>query len=151
MHNRYRLNFIVDEASKLIIVRPIGDMPATAYIDQLFDRYRALSEPWSYRRVNDLRRFEGHLHAAALAEAARRWAELTARVTYSTRVAVVSNDLLDPIRLPAISPQFPNETICLFCDFHEAVGWLLAKDADTYLAGLAKVNRRVDDACIVIS
>ena len=123
MPDRYRFNFMVDEANKLVVVRPIGDMPAAELVDQLFDHYRALSEPWTYRRLNDFRRFEGFLDQEALTGIARRWAELTAGVTYHARVAVVSNDPLDRLRLPAVSPQFPNETICLFSDFHEAVGW----------------------------
>ena len=150
MQNRYRLNVIVDEANKLIIVRPIGDMPAMAFVAQVFERYHALSEPWSYRRVNDFRRFEGYLDDDALSEIARRWTELTAGIAYRANVAVVTADARDHIRLPAVSPQFPNETICVFTDYHEAVGWLLSETPDTYLAGLAKVPSRVEDSRIVI-
>ena len=150
MRGRYRLNFMVDEASKLIIVRPIGDMPAALLVDQLFDRYLGMTAPWTYRRVNDLRRFEGFFEQDALVEIARRWAALTAGVTYSTQVAVVTHDPLDRVRLPAVSPHFPNETFCLFTDFHEAVGWLNADTPEAYLAGLAEVQHRRNDALITI-
>ncbi len=45
-----------------------------------------------------------------------------------------------------MSPQFPNETICLFSDYHEAVGWLLEDDRDAYLSGLGAVQTRRRDA-----
>ena len=150
MLKRCRLNFIVDEANKLVIVRPIGDIPTAQLVSQLFEHYHTLDKPWSWRRINDLRRFDGFFDQDTLDDIARRWAGLTAGVTYKTQVAVVTNDPLDTLRLPAASAQFPNETICLFTDFHEAVGWLLAKDPDTYLAGLAEVKQRVDDSLIVI-
>ena len=140
MRDRYRLNFIVDEAARLVIIRPIGDMPAMAFVEQVFERYATLSEPWTYRRVNDFRRFEGYLDQAALAEIARRWGELTRGITYRARVAVVTADPLDHIRLPAVSPQFPSETICVFADYHEAVGWLLSEAPDVYLAGLSETG-----------
>lgn len=150
MRDRYRLNFIVDEAAKLVIIRPIGDMPAMEFVEQVFDGYRGLSEPWNWRRVNDFRRFEGFLDQDALTEIARRWAELTDGITYRARVAVVTSDPLDHVRLPAISPQFPNETICLFTDYHEAVGWLLSETPDAYLAGLSEVRQSARNAAQII-
>lgn len=150
MRDRYRLNFIVDEAARLVIIRPIGDMPAMEFVEQVFAHYRALHEPWNWRRVNDFRRFEGFLDQAALTEIARLWAELTQGIVYRARVAVVTHDPLDHIRLPGISPQFPNEIICLFTDYHEAVGWLLSEAPDTYLAGLAEVRLGVRDASQII-
>jgi len=150
MRDRYRLNFIVDEAHKLVIIRPIGPMPAMEFVEKAFENYCGLHEPWTYRRVNDFRRFESFLDQPALSEIARRWAELTAGITYRARVAVVTNDPLDRIRLPAVSPQFPNETICLFSDFHEAVGWLLAEAPDAYIAGLGAVQPRAEDCTQII-
>ena len=150
MRDRYRLNFIVDEAAKLVIIRPIGDMPAMEFVEQVFARYSTMAEPWNWRRVNDFRRFEGFLDQAALTEIARRWAELTQGITYTARVAVVTIDPLDHIRLPAVSPQFPNEIICVFSDYHEAVGWLLSETPDTYLAGLAEVRQSPRDTAQII-
>ena len=140
MRDRCRLNFIVDEAARLVIIRPIGDMPAAAFIEQVFEGYRSLSEPWNWRRVNDFRRFEGYLDDEAMAEIVRLWAELTDGVTYRANVAVVTMNPRDHIRIPAVSPQFPGETICIFTDYHEAVGWLLSETPDAYLAGLSEVR-----------
>lgn len=150
MRNACRLNFIVDEAHRLVIIRPIGDMPAMDFVDQLFDGYRNLDKPWTYRRVTDMRRFEGFIDQEAIDEIARRWNEITAGVTYSAKAALVTTDPLDRARLPTVSPQFPCETICLFADFHEAVGWLLSETPDDYLAGLAEMRRPEDDSRIII-
>ncbi len=150
MRGRYRLNFIVDEAARLVIIRPIGDMPAMEFVEQVFDRYHAMSEPWNWRRVNDFRRFEGYLDDASLAEIARRWAELTDGIPYRANVAVVTVDPRDHIRIPAVSPQFPNETICVFTDYHEAVGWLLSETPDAYLAGLSEVRHSPRNASQII-
>lgn len=138
MRERYRLNFIVDDEHKLIVIRPIGDMPAMEFVERLFAAYEGVDRPWLYRRVNDFRRFDGFLDNDVLAEIARRWAALSGGLDYHAYVAVVTTDTLDRLRLPSVSPQFAKETICLFTDYHEAVGWLLAEDRDTYLAGLGE-------------
>lgn len=150
MGNACRLNFIVDEAHRLVIIRPIGDMPAMDFVDQLFEGYRSLGEPWTYHRVTDMRRFEGFIDQDAIDEIVRRWNEMTAGITYSAKVALVTTDALDRARLPTVSPQFPYETICPFTDFHEAVGWLLSETPDAYLAGLAEMRRPEDDSRIII-
>lgn len=133
MGSAYRFNFFVDDDRKVIIIRPIGDMPGSVFVERLFAAYADVTAPWTYGRITDFRRFEGYLDNSDLAEIARRWVEMTVGVTYHAYVAVVSTDAVDRLRIPAVSPQFPNETICLFTDYHEAMGWLMAPDREAYL------------------
>jgi hypothetical protein len=126
-----RLTFMANPDRRIIILRPIGDLSARAFIDEAFEHYARIDEPWTYNRLTDVRRFTGYLSDADVAEMAERWRDLTEGRTYHAHVAVVSFDTLDRLRLPAVSPMFPNETICLFSDYHEAMGWLTAIDRNT--------------------
>ena len=150
MNSAYRLVFFVDEERKVIIIRPIGDMPGAEFIDKAFEGYERLTKPWLYSRLNDFRRFDGRLSDDDLAEIARRWRLLVGDEHYHANVALISLDPFTRIRLPLVSPQFPNETICLFTDFHEAMGWLLSSDREAYLDEVrqlpvqARVDERID-------
>lgn len=143
-----RLTFMANPERRLIIVRPIGDLSARAFIDELFAHYASVAEPWTYNRLTDFRRFSGFLSEQNLAEIADRWRALADGHVYHSHVAVVSFDALDRLRVPAVSPMFPNETICLFSDYHEAMGWLTAVDRARYLAelGPALASRHSDDS-----
>ena len=142
MGSAYRFNVFVDEDRKVIITRPIGDMPGSVFVERLFDAYASVTAPWTYGRISDFRRFEGFLDNSDLAEIARRWKEMTVGIDYHAYVAVVSTDVVDRLRIPAVSPQFPNETICLFTDYHEAMGWLLATDREAYLERMRLAPRQ---------
>lgn len=144
MHGRSRLSFMVSDQHQLITIRPIGALTSMSFVDQLFEAYAGLAAPWAYFRVNDLRRWEGHLDPVARSEITRRWAELTAGATYQAHVAIVTIDRTDKFRRPQPAPKFPHETVCDFTDYHEAVGWLLSNEREAFLAGLgaAPVRRR---------
>ena len=145
--NRARLTFMANPERRIIILRPIGDLSARDFIDRAFEHYAQIDEPWSYNRLTDVRRFTGYLSDADVAEMAARWGDLTAGHDYHAHVAVVSLDVIDRVRIPSVSPLFPNETICLFSDYHEAMGWLTSMDRARYLSGLAPVpaSRHSDD------
>lgn len=138
MHDpsKARLTFMANPELRIVVIRPIGRMTARAFIDQLFENYASVDQPWNYGRLNDFRRFEGYLSEADLQEIADRWKALAAGHDYHAHVAVVSNDAFARVRVPSVAPMFPNETICLFSDFHEAMGWLAANDRTKYLASL---------------
>jgi hypothetical protein len=143
-----RLTFMANPERRLIVVRPIGELSARSFIDQLFDHYATVAEPWTYNRLTDFRRFSGFLSDQNLTEIAERWRTLADGHSYHSHVAVVSFDALDRLRVPAVSPMFPNETICLFSDYHEAMGWLTAMDRARYLAelGPSLASRESDDS-----
>ncbi len=142
MGTRPRLNFIVDNPSRLLIVRPIGSLTAIEFVEQLYESYAGLSEPWIYRRVTDLRRWDCEFDPISQAEMVHRWSGLTQGITYQTLVATVAQDAGDRLRIAGPSPHLPHETACVFTDYHEAVGWLLASDPAAYLAGLGEVPFR---------
>ncbi len=148
---RYRFNFIVNDDDRIIIVRPIGDIPGAMLVDLLLNAYSNVTAPWTYNRVNDFRRYEGYLEDVHLAELARRWSEWTAGISYHSHVAILPRHAFEKLRLPEISPQFPNETICFFGDYHEAVGWVLSADRGNFLAGLGKLGPpRADEGAISV-
>jgi hypothetical protein len=125
----YKLVFMANADLRIIVVRPVGPMPGSDFVEQLFEAYAGVEAPWTYNRLTDFRRFNGYISQADLENIARRWKDLAAGHAYHARVAVLSEDRHDRIRVPAASPMFPNETICLFNDFHEAMGWLKGIDA----------------------
>ena len=128
MRNAYRLNVIADHDRKIIIFRVIGPMPSVEFAERLFETYEAMEAPWTYSRIMDFRRFEGLVDFAVVEDIARRWAALCAGRMIHSRVAVISLDALDRARVPAASPMFPNETICHFSDYHEAMAWITSPD-----------------------
>jgi hypothetical protein len=146
-----RLNFFVDSDRRVITYRPIGPMLGPVYIASLFEAYAKLEAPWTYSRLADLRRFTGVLSEDDIQDAARRWAALTAGQNYHSHVAVVSLDAWDLVRIPVASKHFPNETICMFTDFHEANGWLTATDKTQYLTHARKVpvSPRMNDQILI--
>lgn len=133
----YRMNVFVDDRRKVMVLRVIGPMPGAEYADRLFEAYAGVADAWNYARLMDFRRFEGDLGFKEIETIAERWNAITAGIDYHSKVAVVSTDPLDAVRVPAASPQFPKETVCHFRDFHEAMDWLTASDADGEARALA--------------
>jgi hypothetical protein len=152
MRPNCKLNIFVNDTRKIIIVRPIGPLPAAEFMDEVFKACANIEAPWEYSRLNDFRRFETTLADDDVREMASRWAEITHGHDYPTRVALVRLDSWNEVRLPSISPLFPNDTLCVFTDYHEAMGWLMAEDSEAYLEGLrATPLARPDDFSIQIS
>jgi len=133
MTPEYRFQFYIDAEHRIIVVRVIGHLSVPDFIDKVFERLSQVEEPWTYERLFDLRRWDERLGHTGLQEMAERWAALTEGNIFHARIAVVSFDSAMAIRVPAISPLFPNETVCWFADFHEAIGWLLAPEPARYL------------------
>lgn len=133
---RSRFAFIQDKDNRLLIVRAIGDLPGDVLADNIIEAYRSVEAPWTYGRIIDLRRHTGFVSDADRGRIAAAWAEITAGVDYHAHVAMLMHDSYERLRLPRISADFPRETICLFTDYHEAVGWHLAADRGAYLDAL---------------
>lgn len=133
----YRMNVFVDDHRKVMVLRVIGPMPGDEYAERLFEAYGGVADAWNYARLMDFRRFEGELSFRQIEAIAERWKTMTADVDYCGKVAVVSTDPLDAVRVPAVSPQFPKETVCHFRDFYEAMDWLTAPDAEGEARALA--------------
>ena len=149
--SKARLVFMANPERKIIVVRPIGDLPPRVFIDRLFEAYGSLEAPWTFNRLNDFRRYDGYISDKDIAEIAQRWKILAAGQMYHAHVAVVSHDHFAKTRVPAISPLFPNETICLFGDFHEAMGWLTAPDKSAFFGTLAPAVALVrEDSRIIV-
>lgn len=136
-HKQGKLVFMIDPDIQIIVIRPIGPLSGPDFVQQLFLNYARVDKPWTYGRLNDFRRFEGHLSDTDLKAIAKGWQRLARGVNYHAHVAVLTNDPLGTYRIPAVSPMFPNETICLFTAFAEAMGWLRSMDRSAFLASLA--------------
>ena len=147
-----RLNVFTDHANGMLIVRPIGVMAGSDFVERLIEAYYKIDAPWNYNRLVDLRRFEGELSDDNCESFARAWARLTADVVYDACIATVITDQPCELRRPERSARFPQETVCFFRDYHEAVGWLLADDRDAYLAGLGEMpEAQLTDTSVYIS
>ena len=144
----WRFSFLVDQDNKLLVVRPIGSVPSADFADKVVSAYGSLEEPWRFNRIIDMRRLVGYIDDQDRGRIAKRWAEITTGVTYTAKVAMLAADRFEKLRLPEICRDFPNETICFFTNYNEAVGWLLATDGDDFLSKLgdAPVSRRHEHA-----
>jgi len=119
-----RFQHFIDRDNRVLVIRVIGDMAHAEVTDRLFEVYEALGDPWTYARIIDMRRFEGVLTIADIEDVAARWAKLTEGQIYQSKYAVVSTDPLEKARVPAASPLFPNDIMCQFNDYHEALAWV---------------------------
>ncbi|MBP2159091.1 MULTISPECIES: hypothetical protein [Asticcacaulis] len=140
-----KFNTFIDEAHRFLVIRPIGAMFGAELVERVMQLYRSLKAPWTYNRIVDLRRYDGHITTADLDNAAAAWEEISAGIDYRLSVAMVVRDAYEKLRLPEISERFPNETICYFSDYHEAIGWILAEDHSRYLDGLGPIPQRRRD------
>ncbi len=129
MNKAYRFTFYVDTDNRVLVVRLIGAMPANEFLNQLFDAYATVSEPWTYNRIMDFRRFRGLLSSADIAEMGRRWMEMAPPDCKRTRLAIVGSGLDTPKSVATVSPEVPNRLVCHFNDYHDARDWAISTDA----------------------
>ena len=137
MSNDYRFNVFTEHARRILIVRVIGPMPSAHFSDRLFSAYDTIDEPWTWNRLIDFRRFEGVIDFEDVEAIAQKWSAMIEGKTFGSRVAFVSLDPLDKVRVPTTSPLFPKDTVVHFTDYHEAMGWLSAANGDAWLAARA--------------
>lgn len=128
MNKAYRFNFYVDADHRVLVVRPIGAMPAHEFLDRLFESYGTIAEPWTYNRVMDFRRFRGLLSSADIMEMGRRWMAMVPSDCKCTRLAIVGSGLSCDTGGPTVSPHVPNRLICHFNDYHLARDWAMSTD-----------------------
>ena len=149
MSSQPRFSFHVDRENGFLVVRPIGDMSGPDMAARVIEAYQSVVAPWTFGRIIDLRRHTGYVAMEDRALIANAWAEMTAGIAYHAHVAMVVRDSYERLRLPEVSAQFPNETICYFLDYHEAVGWILASEKAKYLSDLGSNAAPADAPNIV--
>ncbi len=145
MTSRAKFNLHVNDEHRLLVLRPIGAMAGSEIASRTVEFYRSLDAPWTYNRIVDFRRYDAYVSREDLDFIAAGWADITAGVQYRAYVAMVVREAYEKLRLPEVSQRFPNETICYFSDYHEAVGWLQAVDQTRYLANLGALPLRARD------
>lgn len=145
MTQAYRFNFYVNAEHRMLVARVIGDMPSSDYVEQMSEAYAKVEAPWTYSRLIDFRRFDGHIVKGDIEEMARRWADVTEGQDFHAYVAIVSFDPSYKVRSPIRSPYNFHETLCHFMDYHEAIGWLLAADKDAYLDKVRALPGKLHD------
>ncbi len=129
MNKAYRFNFYVDTDNRVLVVRLIGAMPAHEFLNQLFESYGTVPEPWTYNRIMDFRRFRGLLSSADIAEMGRRWMAMVPADCKRTRLAIVGSGMDTPKSVATVSPEVPNRLVCHFSDYHQARDWAISTDA----------------------
>lgn len=151
MDARHRFHRFIDADRRVIVFRPIGAVTPEAFVEDVFCALGDIAEPWTYNRLFDLRRWDERLRPETVEAMAGRWARLTDGQIFHARIAVVSFDPSVTIRAPAATGQFPDEIICHFTDYHEAMAWLLSIDPAGYLTEARQhVPNRAIDGRIVI-
>jgi hypothetical protein len=151
MDASHRFHRFVDPDRRVIVFRPIGDVSADAFVEGVFAALEDIPEPWTYNRLFDLRRWDERLRPETVHAMAGRWAALTEGQIFHARIAVVSFDPAVTIRTPAATGQFPDEIVCHFTDYHEAMEWMTAIDPAAYLAEARQhaPNRAIDGRIVI--
>jgi hypothetical protein len=132
----FRLVFLVDKPNDLMIIRPVGRATGAEFIEKLFEAYQSVEAVWRYKRIHDHRRFDGLMTQFDYEENGRRWAAMTNGHAEPAFAAIVMLEPDETVRIARPSHFLPNETVCRFTDYHEAVGWLKASDREAYLEQL---------------
>ena len=122
--NKYRFGVDTIKGTNIVVVRLIGAMPSTLFVDRLFDFYRKIGKPWLYKRLFDFRKFDGFIDYSDIEHLARKWAYLTRNESYSSKVAFVSHTVLDRVRVSTIAPLFPSDILRAFPAIDLALDWL---------------------------
>jgi len=85
--------------------------------------YAALTDPWAYDRLFDIRQFINVLQFEDFAALAEQWPKLAGRVR-PLRLAVVTQDPVRIARNEKYSPVLPNIVSRTFGSMEEAKAWL---------------------------
>ncbi len=124
MGNQNRISHFVDDANSVLVLRLVGAVPCDLFVEKL----RALRAQGEVARIHnrliDLRHFTGHLDFSGIETYATERSKAIATSTPSSFVAIVSADPLDRARLPTVRALFPNDSLCHFFDYDEALDWL---------------------------
>ncbi|MFT4077493.1 MAG: hypothetical protein QM647_18345 [Asticcacaulis sp.] len=135
-NREFRLVFLVDRDTDLLVIRPIGRATGQQFLEKLFEAYHAVEAVWRYKRVHDHRRFDGFMTTFDYEENARRWIALTDGNPLPAFAAIVMLEPDETVRIARPSHFLPHETVCRFTDYHEAGHWLNADNKEDYLARL---------------
>ncbi len=85
--------------------------------------YAALTDPWAYDRLFDIRQFINVLQFEDFAALAEQWPKLAGRVR-PLRVAIVTEDPVRIARAETFGPVLPNIVARTFGTLDEAEAWL---------------------------
>ena len=124
MSLRARVTFSIDEASRTLVFRYIGDLTGDWLYAQIINYIQTVEEPWHYDFLVDARRLEGVIRASDTEAFGRWWAECAQGRDAGRRIAVVSSDPLIHARKGLRDAIFPHRTSGIFDTMDEAQEWL---------------------------
>lgn len=121
---RARITFTVDEPTRIIIIRYVGDLDGPHVNDALIAQYKELDRCWEYDNLIDLRRFDGAVLATDIEDLGRRWDEIAQGRDKGQLSAIISEDVHVHARFAITQAAFPNRIMTIFRDFDEGLDWL---------------------------
>ncbi|MGN6365126.1 STAS/SEC14 domain-containing protein [Asticcacaulis taihuensis] len=124
MSLRARVTFSIDEASRTLVFRYIGDLTGDRLYAQIIDYIQTVEAPWFYDFLVDARRFEGVIQSSDTEAFGRWWADIAQGRDAGRRIAVVSGDPLIHARKGLRDTIFPHRTSGVFDTMDEAQEWL---------------------------
>ena len=124
---RSRLSLTVDQASRLMILRYIGDMEGGEINTSMMQQLAALDQPWAYDSIVDMRRFEGVVLADEIQDLGMRWAMLAQGRDRNRSTAIISEDPLVHARVSITQGAFPFRTVAVFGTLDEGLDWIQAR------------------------
>lgn len=127
---RSRLSLTIDEASRLMILRYIGDMEGGEINTSMMQQLAALDQPWTYDTLVDMRRFEGVVLGDEIQELGLRWSLLAQGRDKGRLIAVISDDPLVWARQSLTQAAFPFRRVAYFGTLDEGLDWINATRGD---------------------
>lgn len=132
---RARITFTVDEPTKLVITRYVGDLDGVEVNDTIMKHYGSLERFWEYSNLVDLRRFEGPVLASDIEDLGQRWLALTRGRDKGQFTAIVSEDPHVHARFAITQAAFPQRIMAVFRDFDDGLDWLNRQRQAQRIAG----------------
>jgi hypothetical protein len=106
-----------------VLFRLQGVVYGKELLDVTERTYAALTDPWAYDRLLDIRQFINVLQFEDIAALAEQWPKLAGRVR-PLRVAIVTGDPVRIARAERFAPVLPNVVAHTCGTMEEAEAWL---------------------------
>ncbi len=122
-----RITLTLDEESKILVIRHIGDMDGQDIKANLLAELVKLDSPWTYDTLIDLRRYDGFILTSEVEDLSNSLAQLMQGRDTGNVSAIVSDDPWVQARISIMQSLAPHIVMKMFSNFDEALDWIKAQ------------------------
>lgn len=123
---RSRVSISADHDSRVIIIRVVGNVEGSAFVDTAMSRFADFEDPWAYAHLLDFRHKESMTLSEDVERLAKWWEGLRAG-RCGEYTAVISADPVFKARLGFFKAIFPDRVIQAFDSLDEGLDWLKSR------------------------